>query len=102
MLANRPFDPELGAHGIRGSFALAGGSIKIERLEEAAVNNGTFSAAGNLLPFDPASSTLQTTLTEVSIDPTEDASITFSGGLQLGMSGTKRQTLSGDIRISSG
>jgi outer membrane protein assembly factor BamA len=91
--------PELGAHNIRGSFNLAGKSIKIEKLD-GSVNNGSFSASGTLLPFEPALSTLQTTLTEVSIEPIEDASITFSGGLRLGSGPTKRQTLSGDIRVT--
>jgi outer membrane protein insertion porin family len=90
--------PELGAHNIRGSFILAGKSIRIEKLD-GSVNNGSFSTTGTFLPFDPASSTLQTTLNDVSIEPIEDASITFSGGLQLGSGVSKRQTLSGDIRV---
>jgi outer membrane protein insertion porin family len=91
--------PELGAHDIQGSFTLTGKSIKIEKLT-GAVNNGSFTASGTFLPFEPASSTLQTTLNDVSIEPIEDASITFSGGLRLGSSSTKRQTLSGDIRVA--
>jgi outer membrane protein insertion porin family len=91
--------PELGAHHIRGSFTLAGKSIKIEKLD-GSVNNGSFSTTGTFLPFDPSSSSLRTTLTEVSVEPIEDASITFSGDLQLGSGATKRKTLSGDIRVT--
>jgi outer membrane protein insertion porin family len=91
--------PELGAHKINGTFSLAGKSIRIDKLG-GSVNNGRFTASGTLLPFDIPASSLKATLQDVSIEPIEDASITFSGDLQLGAGPTKRQTLSGDIRVS--
>jgi outer membrane protein insertion porin family len=92
-------DPSLGASEINGVFALSGKTIRINNLA-GKVNNGSFSVAGTLAPFDPAGSSLKTTFQEVSIEPIEDASITFSGELDIGMSRSKRQTISGNIDVT--
>lgn len=92
-------DPSLGASEINGVFALSGNTIRINNLN-GKVNNGSFSVAGILAPFDPGGSALKTTFQEVSIEPIEDASITFSGGLDIGMSRSKRQTITGNIDVT--
>ncbi|MFO0415934.1 MAG: translocation/assembly module TamB domain-containing protein, partial [Pseudomonadota bacterium] len=91
--------PDVGGDSITGDFTLAGKAIQIKSLT-GKINNGTFSASGTLLPFDPTRSTLQTTLKQVTIEPIEDATITFSGDLRLGADRNKRQTLGGEIDIS--
>jgi outer membrane protein insertion porin family len=91
--------PEIEAHDINGTFTLAAKSIKIEQLS-GTMNNGSFTASGTLLPFEPAASSLQTTFAEVSIEPIEDASLTFSGDLKLGVGASKRQTLSGKLDVT--
>lgn len=91
--------PDLGAHDIEGAFNLAGNQISIESLRGSA-NNGTFAISGNLLPFNWPLSTLTASLQEVTIEPMEDASITFSGDLRLGAREGKRQTLSGEIAVN--
>ncbi len=102
QLANGQFgvsSPELGGHHISGDFSLSGKAIRINKLE-GAVNGGSFSASGLLLPFDPGNSSLRTELHEVTIEPIEDATITFSGDLSLGTSQGKRQALSGTIDVT--
>jgi outer membrane protein insertion porin family len=102
QLANGQFgvsSPELGGHHISGDFSLAGKTIQIKKLA-GSVNGGTFSASGTLLPFEPTNSSLRTELREVTIEPIEDATITFSGALSLGTSQNKRQTLAGTIDIT--
>jgi outer membrane protein insertion porin family len=91
--------PELGGHHISGDFSLAGKAIRINRLS-GSINGGTFTASGTLLPFEPTNSDLHTDLREVTIEPIEDATITFSASLDLGASLSKRQTLSGGINIT--
>ncbi len=91
--------PELGGHHISGDFSLAGKAIKINKLS-GTINGGSFSASGTLLPFDPGNSSLRTELREVTIEPLEDATITFSGALALGTHQNKRQALSGTIDIT--
>jgi outer membrane protein insertion porin family len=91
--------PDVGAHNVRGKFTMTGSHIRIETLS-GSVNNGTFSIKGSLLPFDWANSDLTADLQEVTIEPVRDSSITFSGGLRLGLGPTKRQMLAGDILIN--
>jgi outer membrane protein insertion porin family len=91
--------PELGGHHISGDFSLAGKAIKINKLS-GSINGGTFTASGTLLPFEPTNSDLHTDLREVTIEPIEDATITFSAALDLGASRSKRQTLSGGINVT--
>jgi outer membrane protein insertion porin family len=92
-------DPSLEANEINGTLALSGKSIRTQGLS-GKVNNGTFTIVGTLAPFDPGGSSLKTKFQEVSIEPIEDASITFSGALDIGMSPSKRQTISGDINVT--
>lgn len=102
QLANGQFGvspPELGGHHISGDFSLSGKAIRINKLT-GAVNGGSFSASGLLLPFDPGNSSLRTELREVTIEPIEDATITFSADLALGTNQNKRQALSGAIDIT--
>jgi outer membrane protein insertion porin family len=102
QLSNGEFglsSPDLGAHDIQGAFTLAGSHVKIDKLV-GSVNNGTFAIKGSLLPFDWAHSDLTANLNEVTIEPLQDASITFSGDLRLGLSNLKRQMLSGQIVIN--
>jgi outer membrane protein insertion porin family len=54
---------------------------------------------GNLLPFDWPNSRLNATLKEVTVEPLQDASITFSGDLALGINKDRHQSLSGTIAI---
>ncbi len=91
--------PELGGHHISGDFALSGKAIQIKNLA-GSVNGGTFSASGTLLPFEPTNSSLRTELRGVTIEPIEDATITFSGALSLGTGQSKRQTLGGTIDVT--
>lgn len=91
--------PDVGAHNVRGTFAMNGTHVRIEALS-GSVNNGTFSIKGSLLPFDWVNSELTADLKEVTIEPVRDSSITFSGGLRLGRGPTKRQMLAGDILIN--
>lgn len=91
--------PDVGAHNVRGKFTMVGSHIRIDSLS-GSVNNGTFSIRGSLLPFDVANSDLTADLKEVTIEPVRDSSITFSGGLRLGLGPTKRQMLAGDILIN--
>ncbi len=91
--------PEVGAHNVRGKFTMVGSHIRVDTLS-GSVNNGTFSVRGSLLPFDVANSDLTADLKEVTIEPVQDSSITFSGGLRLGLGPTKRQMLAGDILIN--
>lgn len=102
VLTNGQFgvsSPELGGHHISGDFSLSGRSIKINKLD-GAVNGGKFGVTGNLLPFDPSNSSLKTTLKDVTIEPVEDSTITFSGDLTLGTNQNKRQALSGNVDIT--
>ncbi len=102
LLSNGEFglsSPDLGAHDIQGAFTLAGSHVKIDKLI-GSVNNGTFAIKGSLLPFDWPHSELTANLNEVTIEPMEDASITFSGDLRLGLSNLKRQMLSGQLIIN--
>jgi len=91
--------PELGGHHISGDFSLAERAVRINKLT-GAVNGGTFTASGTLLPFDPSRSSLRTELQKVTIEPIEDATITFSGNLTLGTNQSKRQALAGTIDIT--
>ncbi|MFN4895617.1 MAG: translocation/assembly module TamB domain-containing protein [Pseudomonadota bacterium] len=91
--------PELGGHHISGDFSLSGRAIRINKLG-GSVNGGTFTASGTLLPFEPGNSSLRTELKEVTIEPIEDATITFSGDLALGVNQKQRQTLSGALDIT--
>lgn len=91
--------PDVGAHNVRGKFTMTGSHVRIETLS-GSVNNGTFSVKGSLLPFDLANSELTADLKEVTIEPVQDSSITFSGELRLGLGPTKRQMLAGDILIN--
>ncbi len=102
QLANGQFgvsSPELGGHHISGDFALSGKTIQIKKLA-GSVNGGTFTASGNLLPFEPTNSSLRAELRDVTIEPIDDASITFSGALSLGTSQSTRQTLAGTIDVT--
>jgi outer membrane protein insertion porin family len=101
VLSNGQFgvsSPELGGHHISGDFSLAGRSIRINRLD-GAVNGGKFNVSGVLLPFDPSNSSLKTNLKDVTIEPVEDSTITFSGDFTLGTNQNKRQSLSGNVDI---
>lgn len=91
--------PDIGAHDVKGQFILAEDTIKIDSLT-GSVNSGTFSVKGTLLPFNWPNSKLSAELSEVTIEPMRDASITFSGNLALGLNQEKRQALSGDIAIN--
>lgn len=91
--------PELGGHHISGDFALSGRTIQIKKLT-GSVNGGTFTTSGVLLPFEPTNSSLNTELRGVTIEPIDDATITFSGALSLGTGQSKRQTLAGTIDVT--
>ncbi len=102
QLSNGEFglsSPDVGAHDIQGTFTFAGSHVTIEKLI-GSVNNGQFSIKGSLLPFDWPHSELTASLNEVTIEPVQDASITFSGDLRLGLSNQKRQMLSGQMFIN--
>ncbi len=90
--------PDIGAHDVNGRFVLEGNAIRVDNLK-GSLNNGTFSINGTLLPFNLPDSKLTANLKEVTVEPIQDASITFSGDLALGMSQQKHQTLSGNITI---
>lgn len=90
--------PDIGAHDVKGRFILAEDTIKIDSLT-GSVNSGAFAVKGNLVPFNWPSSRMTAELTEVTVEPAADASITFSGNLSLGPNQDKHQTLSGDIGI---
>lgn len=90
--------PDLGAHNVQGTFVLSGNSIRVDSFT-GSINNGTVSVTGNLLPFDWPNSRLSAILKEVTVEPVEDASITFSGDLSLGTNKDKHQSLSGNIAI---
>ena len=91
--------PDIGAHDVKGRFTFADDAVKIESLT-GSINSGTFSVQGTLLPFNWPNSKLSAELTEVTIEPIRDASITFSGNLALGLNQDKHQALSGDIAIN--
>lgn len=90
--------PDIEAHDIQGDFIFENDSLRIKKLQ-GAINGGAFSSSGIVHPFDWNQSALQATLEEVSIEPEEDTSITFSGELALDASPNKKQTLSGEVSI---
>lgn len=102
QLSNAQFgisDPDLGGHHIDGDLSLAAKSIKINRLS-GSLNGGSFSASGTISPLEPANSSLQTTLKGITIEPLEDATITFSGNLDLASTRSQRQLLRGNIDVT--
>jgi outer membrane protein insertion porin family len=90
--------PDIGAHDISGEFKLHGRSITIDKLQ-GELNSGRFSVQGELLPFDWPLSNLTASLKEVTIAPVQDASITFSGDLTLGLNERKHQALGGVLTV---
>ena len=90
--------PDVEAHEIRGDFIFEKDFLRVKSLN-GIINGGSFSSSGIVYPFDWNHSALKATLEEVSIEPEEDTSITFSGELALDASSTQKQTLSGDISI---
>lgn len=90
--------PDIEAHDIRGDFVFEKDSLRIRSLQ-GIINGGEFSSSGTVYPFDWNHSSLKASLEEVSIEPEEDTSITFSGELALAANSTKKQTLSGEVSI---
>lgn len=90
--------PDIGAHDISGEFKLHGRSITINQLH-GEINSGRFSVQGELVPFEWPLSSLQASLKEVTITPVQDASITFSGDLTLGLNERKHQALGGVLTV---
>ena len=90
--------PDLEAHNVSGIFNLEGDRVRLQDLG-GVVNTGTFELGGTLLLAEFERSTLTAHMQEVTIEPINDTSITFSGDLALGSGKDKRQILSGDIAI---
>lgn len=90
--------PDIEAHNVTGNFTFQNDSILVDDLQ-GSINGGTFSADGTTYPFDWNRSTLHTSLQEVSIEPEDDTSITFSGDLRLESSTQQKQTLSGELEV---
>ncbi len=90
--------PDIEAHEVEGKFTFENDEILVDGMH-GSINGGLFNLQGTVRPFDWKDSALKVSLEEVSIEPEDDTSITFSGELTLGASTLKKQTLSGDIEI---